>query len=115
MRIAWIGALLLLVVAASTSAGSTARPASLRVEAFTPLTVRGQDFKSRERVFVRLDVRRSWMRAAVATRFGSIRVRFLVSIPGCTGFTLHAFGSRGSRARLVHRLHEACTPSPPEG
>ncbi|OFW75138.1 MAG: hypothetical protein A2Y55_00030 [Actinobacteria bacterium RBG_16_68_12] len=112
-RIVWTGALLF-VFAASTPAGSTTKPASLRVEAFQPLTVHGQSFKPLERVLVRLDAGSSWSRSAVATRFGSFRVRFRVSIPDCTGFALRAFGSRGSHARLVHRLHESCLPRAPD-
>jgi hypothetical protein len=44
---------------------------------------------------------RSWLRRATADGTGSARVRFPVSLGRCERFSLQAFGSAGSRARLL--------------
>jgi hypothetical protein len=100
-----------LVVVASTTAAPMS-PASLRVVDERPLTVAGSGFAPRERVAVRLDAHGRWSRSVSALRSGAFRVRFPVSI-GCDGYSLHAFGSRGSRARLVSGIR-ACVPELPD-
>jgi hypothetical protein len=103
-----------LAVTGLVGAQVTPRP-SLDVVDSRPLVVRGKGFKANERVVVLLFAAgRRWTRATETTDAGSFTARFPVAMPRCRGFTLHAFGSRGSRARHLSRLHAFCTPEAPE-
>jgi hypothetical protein len=73
-------------------AGTSAR-ASLTITNLEPLSVTGRGFKADERVTVRFELRR---RATTATGAGRFVVRF--ANPGCSGGTIVAVGSKGSRA-----------------
>jgi hypothetical protein len=103
-----------LAAAGLVGAQVTPRP-SLDIVDSRPLVVRGNGFKANERVVVVLfAVGRRWIRATETTDAGSFTARFPVAMPRCRGFTLQAFGSRGSRARRLSRLHTYCEPETPD-
>lgn len=106
-------ALLASAVVSTAGAQTTATPA-LDVADLRPFVVRGTGFEPRERVVVWLLSGRTWSRAAVATKTGSFTARFATSLPRCHRFTLHAFGSHGSRARLHSGIQVACELEPPD-
>jgi hypothetical protein len=94
-----------LAAAASVAAASgsdTSRRASLHVLDMQPLVVRGTGFEPNERVRLMLSVAEGqrW-RATKAGAEGRFTMRFDASIGGCGRFSVQAFGSRGSRARLL--------------
>ena len=65
----------------------------------TPLTVRGNSFKARERVTVTLDGGRRGTQRVQATRQGGFTTSFGVApVIGCQTLTIRAVGSLGSRA-----------------
>jgi hypothetical protein len=65
-------------------------------------------FKAEERVRVRVAAQgRAFSRTATATPAGSFTLRFRLSLGRCERFSVQAFGSEGSRARLQPTL-----PSP---
>jgi hypothetical protein len=81
--------------------GSEAATPSLRLVDRHPLTVKGLGFKSGERVKVVLNAGGAMSRRATANAAGSFVVSFgAVSIGRCDGFSVQAFGSRGSRTAL---------------
>jgi hypothetical protein len=75
--------------------------ARLHVLQERPAVVRGDRFKGGERVTVVLHTWRNWLRTATANDRGMVTVRFAVTLPACGRYTLHAFGSKGSRARSL--------------
>jgi hypothetical protein len=99
------------VGAASASAQPTAsKPASLQLLDTTPVMVRGSGFEARERVSIVLlggdDVE---SRVRTTTDAGVFRARFAESLGSCERLTVRAWGSRGSRARLLTpRFQIAC-------
>jgi hypothetical protein len=105
---------LLALGAASAALPSAAdggpRHARLAIAGERPLAVSGVGFAPSEivSVVVYLDAARS--KRIVATRAGSLRVRFTFSIPRCTRYTVRAFGSRGSRAFFSSRIALDCQP-----
>jgi hypothetical protein len=105
-------ALMLATLTAAATAASAAPPrtGSLRVLSERPLVVSGSGFAPRERVLLRIALGQVWTRRAVATSRGAFLARFRMSIPRCRGYEVQAFGSRGTRARFVSRLHEDCNP-----
>jgi len=90
-----------IAVAATPAVGAqSARPA-LRLLDRTPVTVTGREFAPHETVRVRLAAQgRTWTRRAVASATGTFRTGFTISLARCASFSLQAFGSAGSRARL---------------
>lgn len=90
-----------LLPAASGTARPTASPA-LRVPDTTPFVVRGNSFKSRERVRVVAQVQGRHVKTVRATATGVFTVRFPVSVEVCTGYIVRATGSKGSYAYLRH-------------
>ena len=90
-------------------AGAQAQRPSLAVTDTRPFEVRGAGFEPGERVQVLLAVNggQRWQRA-VATQRGLHR-EFPVSLGACSRFTIKAFGSKGSSARIVpRRAHIDC-------
>lgn len=88
-------------------AGDAARP-SLGLLTKQPLTIRGSHFQGEERVRVRVAARgHAFSRTATATLAGSFTVRFRLSLRRCDRYSVQAFGSEGSRARLLPTM-----PSP---
>jgi hypothetical protein len=98
----------LAVLAAVPAAAQTQEPAkapkpALRALSMKPLTIAGLRFKAHERVNVIAIAGRQESVQVVATGDGTFTARFDISIGRCGRFAIHAFGSRGSRGRLVPR------------
>jgi hypothetical protein len=90
---------------------ATTSQASLRVAHLAPLAVTGHGFKGREQVRLVLTARgATWKKAARAGSTGSFTASFPVRVGHCTGFTVQAIGSRGSRAILKRPPLPACMP-----
>jgi hypothetical protein len=104
-------AILVLVLGAAFAPAAVARDAakpSLGLLTKQPLTIRGLHFKTEERVRVRVAAHGSaFSRTTIATVTGSFTVRFRLSLRRCDRFSVQAFGSEGSRARLLPTM-----PSP---
>ncbi|MGH3132854.1 MAG: hypothetical protein ACRDNY_03775 [Gaiellaceae bacterium] len=111
MRIVFVGLLAAVALTAVTSApAQVARHAALGVVDTRPFVARGTGFQPNERVVVRLASGRVWIRAVVASARGSFTTRFPTSLARCRRFTVQAFGSLGSRARLYSGLRLDCEP-----
>lgn len=100
---------LALVFAAAVSAASPGP--SLSVSSGRTLVVHGQGFRSSERVTLVLNAGRIWSRGAIADADGRFTATFPVTLSGCEDFSLQAFGSKGSRARVLPRPRTMC-PAP---
>jgi hypothetical protein len=104
-------AILVLVFGAAFAPAAVAHHAatpSIGLLTKQPLTIRGVHFKAQERVRVRVAARgRAFSRTATATLAGGFTVRFRLSLGRCDRFSVQAFGSEGSRARVQPRM-----PSP---
>ena len=101
-----------LVAVSVASAERSARPA-LAVADETPVVLRGSGFKPGERVRVFLQAGEGkWTRTTEAGSAGGFTVRFPLALPGCGQPSAHAFGSEGSRARLLpaRRVDRSCGP-----
>jgi hypothetical protein len=98
--------------AASPAAGDT-KPL-LGVSGRGPIVVRGSGFEAGERVQVLLAAngRQQW-ESAVAGGAGRFTVAFRGPLGACARYTVHAFGSKGSRARVLQRraLPDCVSPS----
>jgi hypothetical protein len=109
----WIPITVFLVavgIGAST-AGGMAPKASLRIVDRDPLTLRGENFKARERVRVSLSAPLSERRVVRATATGSFRATFLeVSVTRCDSVRAVAVGGAGSQATLKLLPAPACSP-----
>jgi hypothetical protein len=102
---------------AGVGAQSPADPRpQLGVTGKRPFEVRGVGFEPSERVQVLLAAngRQHW-RTAVASSGGVFRVRFDVSLGACARYTLQAFGSEGSRVRVLPRKPRVDCVSPDRG
>lgn len=81
--------------------------ASLRVMDTTPVTVRGWGFEARERVSILLNAGGDMDSAVRMTSdAGVLLVRFDETLGSCERLTVRAWGSRGSRARLLSPRHQ---------
>lgn len=84
------------------AAARDAETPALGLLARQPLTIRGLHFQTAERVRVRVAFEgRTFSRTATATAAGRFTVRFRLSLGRCARFSVQAFGSEGSRARLL--------------
>jgi hypothetical protein len=108
MKLILVG-LLASVAVASAQAQSVARP-TLHVVDLRPFVARGTGFEPNERVVLVLASGRLSKKAVVATDAGSFRARFATSLPRCHRYTLNAFGSGGSRARVHSGVQVDCVP-----
>jgi len=97
-------------------AGAQAQRPSLAVTDTRPFQVRGSGFEPRERVQVLLAVNgaQRW-RSTVADAAGVFTVEFRVSLGPCARFTMQAFGSKGTRARILPRRVQIDCVSPSGG
>lgn len=85
---------------------------TVRVVDRTPLVVRGSGFVAEERVTVVVAAGSRWTRRVAATARGTFVARFAVSLGRCARYSVQAFGSAGSRARLLPtRPTIGCGPS----
>jgi hypothetical protein len=101
--------LVILLVATGAAQASAVKGPHLAVTKQSPFVVHGSGFKSGERVTVLLDASQTWTRRAVADASGAFVVRFGVDLQSCDSFSVHAFGSRGSRARTLPTPRTACS------
>jgi hypothetical protein len=106
----WFTAVLCGLAVVAPAAGKTA--ASLRVTSTSPITVAGAGFHPAERVVVVLVETAQFSRTVRATRAGTFTVSFDNAPPParCSGFTVRANGSRGSRAVAKRPPLPACMP-----
>jgi len=99
--------LCVIAVAGSTASGTAgtaqARPL-LGIPDTSPFEIRGTGFVPREQVQVLLAVNgRAYSGTAVASSTGTFRLAFPARLGACGRFTVSAFGSKGSRARVLPR------------
>jgi hypothetical protein len=97
-------ALFLLVASiASVASGQAAQrqAATIRLVDRTPLIVRGLEFRTGERVRVVVLAGSKSSQVVRASARGTFVVRFNRSVGRCTRLSVQAFGSMGSRARLL--------------
>jgi hypothetical protein len=90
----------LALASASVSGAAATRP-TLRVVDRTPVVIRGAGFEPGERVTVVLAAQSRWSKRVTATSSGTFVVRFKVVLGRCSRYSIQAFGSTGSRARLA--------------
>jgi len=101
MRSTLLLAAIAVAVPATAAVGATSARPTLRLLDRTPVTVTGRGFEPQEIVRVRLAVEsRMATRRVVTSTTGAFRARFTFSVGRCQSFSLQAFGSAGSRARL---------------
>ena len=89
-------------VASASAQLPAPKPASLQFMDTTPVVVRGWGFEARERVSIVLTAGGEVeSRMRTATDAGVFRVGFPESLGSCERLTVRAWGTRGSRARLL--------------
>ena len=100
-----------LLLVATASAGISDKP-SLRLVDRAPVVVRGEGFAANERVTLVLVADRKVSKKLQAGSAGQFVARFGRSLGFCTRFSLQAYGSNGSRARILPaRISTACLPN----
>ena len=96
-RILALGLLILALL--PTAVGAARMPALIDVSAMKPFVVKGSHFKRGEKVRVVTILRGQHVRVVTATRKGTFSARFLrLKATFCSGYTVRALGSKGSRA-----------------
>jgi len=96
-RIVALGALLFMLLPAAV--GAARMPATLDVSAMKPFVVKGTHFKRGEKVRVITMLKGRHVRVVTASRRGVFNARFLrLKATFCSGYTVRALGSKGSRA-----------------
>ena len=113
MRIISLTLAMLVILGITVVGAATAkapRP-TLGITAMAPLAVQGKAFRVNEKVTLLVTVGGKPMRAAVRTgSLGGFRHVFSYRLAKCTGISIQAIGSRGSRAMLsLDQPH--CAPS----
>lgn len=112
------GLLVLLVLDSCAHSGSALialRP-SLAIASYFPLTIEGHHFPPGENVVLRAQPRQAGLKPVYAREHVPSGGTFIVRLRGygldpCTGVTVTATGSKGSRA-IVHSLPAGCPPVP---
>jgi hypothetical protein len=100
-----------LAVGGSAASEPDQRP-SIALAGTEPLVIKGKHFKPGERVSVQVLAPVRAGRNVVASRRGAFVARFRLSVGRCERVSVHAFGSRRSRARLLpERELGYCPPS----
>ncbi len=97
------------------TAGSAVRP-SLTIESYFPLTIEGHHFRPGEMVVLRAQPRQAGLKPAYVRGHVHPDGAFIARLRGygldpCTGVTVTATGSDGSRA-IVHSPPRGCPPVP---
>jgi hypothetical protein len=82
----------------------------VRLDSRAPVVVHGTGFRPAERVSVLVVSGERRSKSVRSSASGAFRVRFPVSLGRCAPLSVQAFGSAGSRARLVLRKAPACVP-----
>jgi hypothetical protein len=99
------------LIAVNASAGISGGP-TLRLVDRTPVVVRGEGFAAKERVTLVLVAERRMSKKLRAGSTGSFVARFDRDLGRCTRFSLQAYGSNGSRARMLPaRISTDCLPN----
>jgi hypothetical protein len=99
---------ILVVTAVGAASAKTPRP-TLRITATAPLVVQGSAFQANEKVTLLVNTGKP-MRAAVRTgALGGFRYVFGYRLQRCSGISIQAIGSRGSRASFSLE-HPDCSP-----
>lgn len=100
-----IAVLSLTIVAVAFPAAQAAVPRGsgpkLTVLRTAPLFVRGDHFRPGERIRLVLMAERTLSWTVVASPTGAFTSRPRISLDRYQGYSLHGFGSRGSRARVL--------------
>jgi hypothetical protein len=110
-----VGVILALVIgvgfaSAAASEAAATRP-TLRLVDRAPVVIRGAAFAPRERVTVVLAAGSRSSSRVLANANGAFVARFRLALGRCTRYSVQAFGSRGSRARLMpSRVTVDCIP-----
>ncbi|MBA3402269.1 MAG: hypothetical protein H0U05_09830 [Actinobacteria bacterium] len=110
------GLCFLAAAGSATGALTQEQRPSLAVTDTRPFEVRGVGFEPRERVQVLLAVNgtQRW-RGAIASQAGVFTVEFRAPLGACSRFTVRAYGSKGSTARIVPRRAQIDCASPTSG
>jgi hypothetical protein len=96
-RIVAFGVLLFVLLPAAV--GAARMPATVDVSTMKPFVVSGTHFKRGEKVRVITMLKGKHVRTVTATRRGVFKARFLrLKATFCSGYTVRALGSKGSRA-----------------
>ena len=91
---------------------ATVRP-RIVVSDTAPLTVRGLDFKPRQRVTVVAETPARHVRAVTTTVRGTFVVRFLtLKLSTCSAYFVRATAARGVTVTVVRKLVPSCPPPP---
>jgi hypothetical protein len=93
-------ALALAAVALAASAQAASKRPTLQFIDLDPVTVRGLNFKSGERVKVLVSTGRVKRLATKANANGTFSLSLGIKVDGCTAVVVQAFGNRGSRAMI---------------
>ena len=116
--VVFISAVVLLSGAVATASSSPAAEASnrpaLAVTDPSPVTVRGKNFRARERVTLRATINgRSYVRQIRATAGGAFLARFTAHWDECFPLNLSAAGASGSKATFRKiNIPPACGVAP---
>jgi hypothetical protein len=113
MRIITLSVSMLVILAITVVGAATAktpRP-TLGITAMAPLAIQGKAFRANEKVTLLVTAGGMPIRAKVRTgSLGGFRHVFSYRLAKCTGISIQAIGSRGSRAMLsLDQPH--CAPS----
>lgn len=98
-------------LASAAASGAVATNATLRLVDRTPVVIRGAGFAPHERVTVVLAAGSRSTNRVTANAGGAFIARFKLALGRCTRYSVQAFGSTGSRARLMpSRVTVDCIP-----
>ena len=98
-------------IVVSSAGGTSQKQTALRVVDRDPLTLRGEGFRTRERVRVTLSAPVAERKLVRATALGTFRTTFpQVSSTRCDMVRAVAVGGQGSRATLKLLPAPACAP-----
>jgi hypothetical protein len=89
------------VVASASASGAAVNRPTLRIVDRAPVVIRGAGFAADERVTVVVAARSRSSKRVTATSSGTFIARFNVVLGRCSRYSIQAFGSTGSRARLT--------------
>lgn len=89
------------VLASASASGAAATRPTLRVVDRTPVVIRGVGFAPEERVTVVVAAGPRSSRRVSTNANGAFVARFKLVLGRCTRYSVQAFGSTGSRARLM--------------
>jgi hypothetical protein len=100
----------LLALSAFVLGATPAEQPTLRLDSRAPVVVHGTHFRAGERVTLVLGAGQRSSTRVRAGAAGAFRARFAVSLGRCALVSVQAFGSQGSRARLLRPRAPDCVP-----